>query len=95
MTWKKTTGIASGGKKLRRGKEKTPFDIIKCGLPTALKNQKENIQVNGTSSLAHTRWNCKYHIVFAPTENECIEFCEVPQGEKWPNNTRVTWESKI
>ena len=21
---------------------------------------------NGTNSLAHTRWNCKYHIVFAP-----------------------------
>ena len=26
--------------------------------------KKENIDVNG---LAHTKWNCKYHIVFAPT----------------------------
>ena len=25
--------------------------------------KKENIDVN---SLAHTKWNCKYHIVFAP-----------------------------
>ena len=21
---------------------------------------------NSTNSLAHTKWNCKYHIVFAP-----------------------------
>ena len=26
-------------------------------------SMKENIDVN---SLAHTKWNCKYHIVFAP-----------------------------
>lgn len=29
-------------------------------------NQKEVIQLNDTNSLAHTKWNCKYHIVFAP-----------------------------
>ena len=23
-------------------------------------------QNNGTNSLTHTKWNCKYHIVFAP-----------------------------
>ena len=25
--------------------------------------KKDNIDTNG---LAHTKWNCKYHIVFAP-----------------------------
>ena len=25
-----------------------------------------NKQNNATNSLAHTKWNCKYHIVFAP-----------------------------
>ena len=25
-----------------------------------------NNQNNTTNSLAHTKWNCKYHIVFAP-----------------------------
>ena len=25
-----------------------------------------NGQNNATNSLAHTKWNCKYHIVFAP-----------------------------
>ena len=26
-------------------------------------------QNNTTNSLAHTKWNCKYHIVFAPKYN--------------------------
>jgi hypothetical protein len=29
------------------------------------KHQKEDIQMNDNRSLAHTTWNCKYHIVFA------------------------------
>lgn len=24
------------------------------------------MSLNGTNSLSHTKWNCKYHIVFAP-----------------------------
>ena len=27
---------------------------------------KKEIDFNATNSLAHTKWNCKYHIVFAP-----------------------------
>ena len=27
--------------------------------------KKDNIQID-TNSLAHTKWECKYHIVFAP-----------------------------
>ena len=34
------------------------------------KHQKEDIQMNqnlnDVHSLSHTRWNCKYHVVFAP-----------------------------
>ena len=26
----------------------------------------KQIKINDIKSLAHTRWNCKYHIVFAP-----------------------------
>ncbi len=26
----------------------------------------KNIQINDIKSLAHTSWNCKYHIVFTP-----------------------------
>ena len=40
----------------------------KVGLPTkTIKTSKEDQVVKlDTDSLAHTKWNCKYHIVFAP-----------------------------
>ena len=40
----------------------------KDGLPTkTIKTSKEDQVVKlDTNSLAHTQWNCKYHIVFAP-----------------------------
>ena len=40
----------------------------KVGLPTkTIKTSKEDQVVKlDTDSLAHTQWNCKYHIVFAP-----------------------------
>ena len=31
-----------------------------------MEQQKEDIRMNDMNSLAHTSWNCKYHIVFAP-----------------------------
>lgn len=37
------------------------------GLPTTTKRRRMNQVVKlDTESLAHTKWNCKYHIVFAP-----------------------------
>lgn len=30
------------------------------------KNKTENITFDDVSSLSHTKWNCKYHIVFTP-----------------------------
>ena len=30
------------------------------------KKQREVITMNDVNSLSHTKWNCKYHIVFAP-----------------------------
>ena len=32
--------------------------------------------MNDTSSLSHTRWNCKYHIVFAPKYRRKIFYQE-------------------
>lgn len=37
---------------------------MRAGQPTAHKNQRRQRMNN--SSLAHTKWNCKYHLVFAP-----------------------------
>jgi putative transposase len=33
------------------------------GLPTALQHRRSKVN---NESLSHTKWNCKYHIVFAP-----------------------------
>ena len=39
----------------------------RVGLPTKQKTSKEDQVLKlDIDSLAHTRWNCKYHIVFAP-----------------------------
>ena len=40
------------------------------------KQQKEDIQMNDNNSLAHTSWNCKYHIVFAPKYRRKIFYKE-------------------
>ena len=32
--------------------------------------------MNDTNSLAHTTWNCKYHIVFAPKYRRLVFFCQ-------------------
>lgn len=33
-------------------------------------------QSNAVNSLAHTKWNCKYHIVFAPKYRRKVFFGE-------------------
>ncbi len=34
--------------------------------------------MNDTNSLAHTKWNCKYHIVFAPKYRRKVLLLEIP-----------------
>lgn len=47
-------------------KKKLPHGVtIDFGLPTKINNQEGSI-VSDLNSLAHTKWNCKYYIVFAP-----------------------------
>ena len=56
-------------------KIKTPFDKIRCELHQT--NQKEVIQMaKDSNSVAHTKWNCKYHIVFAPKYRRKIFYGE-------------------
>ena len=47
---------------------KTPFAIMKMRSANCINKQKEDIQMslNDIHSLSHTKWNCKYHVVFAP-----------------------------
>ena len=37
---------------------------------------------NDRNSLAHTKWNCKYHIVFAPKYRRKLFYCN-PNGEQY------------
>ena len=49
--------------------KETPFALYwKCGRQLHKEKQREDIQMslNDVNSLSHTKWNCKYHIVFAP-----------------------------
>lgn len=46
--------------------KKPPHVKDKKGFPTILSKHEEVYPMKDTNSLAHTTWNCKYHIVFAP-----------------------------
>ena len=43
-----------------------PFDIINVVRQPQIKIKKEEFVMKDKNSLAHSTWNCKYHIVFAP-----------------------------
>ena len=45
------------------------------------KTKNESTTYDTMSSLSHTKWNCKYHIVFAPKYRRKIFY-----GQKKPHN---------
>lgn len=47
-------------------KNRAPFDRIKVRSANCTTIKRRPIEMTDTNSLAHTKWNCKYHIVFAP-----------------------------
>ena len=51
----------------------SPCVRIKYCLQTKFKTQGDKV-MNDTNSLAHTTWNCKYHIVFAPKYRRLVFF---------------------
>lgn len=68
FVYMKTTCYARGSKKAIAMYEKSSHDIIimqSCQLHQNYK--KEELSMNdNVNSLSHSKWNCKYHIVFAP-----------------------------
>ena len=42
------------------------FDIIYVVRQPQIKIKKEDFVMKDNNSLAHSTWNCKYHLVFAP-----------------------------
>ena len=57
-----------------------PMCYNKCDLPVENKNTLEDLSMKkeaiDTNSLAHTKWDCKYHIVFAPKYRRKVFFEE-------------------
>ena len=56
------------------------YDIIALTCQSKLKTYLEDLSMSTTNidnnSLAHTSWNCKYHIVFAPKYRRKVFFEE-------------------
>ena len=65
---KKTIRYAYGSEKvLPLSKNASLRTRINIGQPTKIINTRRcYLMSSDTNSLAHTKWNCKYHIVFAP-----------------------------
>ena len=57
--------------------KKSSFVKISKGLPTELKKQRRKIM--DIESLAHTKWRCKYHVVFAPKYRRQIIYGKIKQ----------------
>ena len=45
--------------------KKSPFRYNR-GVQATIKERKGDFMAKQTNSLAHTKWMCKYHIVFTP-----------------------------
>ena len=63
--------LVSINKALALDKKISSFVIMGADSPIAQhskqrRNMNDRVNINDTDSLAHTKWNCKYHIVFAP-----------------------------
>ena len=49
-------------------------------------------QNNAINSLAHTKWNCKYHIVFAPKYRRKVFFNEKREDMREILRTLCQWK---
>lgn len=51
-----------------------------------------NEQNTDVKSLAHTKWNCKYHVVFAPKYRRKVFFQEKREGIRDIIKTLCQWK---
>ena len=73
---KKTPCYARGSESLSYGERKASYDKLEAGLAAA-KEIKGGSLMKDNNSLAHTMYNCKYHIVFAMVfsiTHRCVNF---------------------
>ena len=79
------------------GDPKNP-DVLNCLWPASQnsKTQQEDIKMseqnNVTNSLAHTKWNCKYHVVFAPKYRRKVFYNEKREDIREIFRTLCKWK---
>lgn len=61
---------------MRHDGKKSPFDILRIGFASQILKQRGTVPMGG-SSLAHTRWDCSYHIIFIPKFRRKVFFKEI------------------
>ena len=73
-----TLGVGFRRAKGDEEERETPFAIIGVRSANCTKRAKggQTRMSNDVNSLAHTKWNCKYHIVFAPKYRRKVFFGE-------------------
>ena len=51
------------------------------------------MSLNDINSLSHTKWNCKYHIVFAPKYRRKVFYKEkrVEEKQKYAQTMCICW----
>ena len=69
-------------KSLLAKKNCPPFAIIEMGSANCNEKRREDkgMGINDINSLSHTKWNCKYHIVFAPKYRRKVFYGEKRQA---------------
>ena len=75
---KKTPCYARGSESLSYGERKASYDKLEAGLAAA-KEIKGGSLMKDNNSLAHTMYNCKYHIVFAPKYRRLVIYNQLKQ----------------
>ena len=69
-------------------KKESPFDRIRKADNRTNKTKGDNLS-SSENSLAHTRWNCKYHVVFIPKYQHKNNIWEITRRNRKNTETIV------
>jgi putative transposase len=61
---------------VRHDGKKSSFAILEIGFASQISEQRRTVPMGG-NSLAHTRWDCSYHIIFIPKFRRKVFFKEI------------------
>ena len=77
--------------------QKSPFHYNR-GVQAAIRERKGDFMAKQTNSLAHTKWMCKYHIIFTPKYRRKIVYNQYKTDLRDILKCRITiyvWQTYI